>query len=422
MKLLRLFMSFAVLAAFAFCLPGVISAQEEKEKPKTVPATKIKPQEPKEKEEEDEKEDVAALDIGAKAPKLALTDWVKGKEIEEFKPGQIYVIEFWATWCGPCKLSMPHLGELQTKYGDKVQVIGISDEETELVTEFLKKDQSKGKTWDEVVTYALAMDDERKTTTDYRIAAGERGIPTAFIIGEEGIIEWIGHPMEMDKPLEEISNGKWDRNVAKLERAEAKATEFAMMKAMDATQKGDTATAVKILDGLLAKEPSSLNLMFMKLQALETGKDKKALAKYADELVVKIDEMIAKQPEAAQLGLFKLEVMSKGSDQEAAVKFTEEVLKKNWEEPMFLNQIAWGIAADKNVAGNLEIALKAAKHAVELTEEKDGTIIDTLARVYFEQGKLDEAIEWQKKAVKLSDRKDVAAALKRYEAAKEEKK
>lgn len=386
MRLIRPLLSGAVLTAFAFCLPGMITAQEEK--PKTVPATKIKPSEAKEKEEkEEEKDDEPNLDIGAKAPKLTLTDWVKGKEIEEFKSGQIYVVEFWATWCGPCKLSMPHLAELQTKYGDKVKMIGISDEETEKVKEFLTEDQSEGKTWDKVVTYSLAMDDDRKTNSAYMEAAGENGIPTAFIIGKDGVIEWIGHPMVgLDKALDDVLSGKHDRAIAKTERVEAKAAQIALMKAGQKINK-----------------------------AMQAGK--------IDEAVKVIDEILESQPKTiGQIGMIKLQIMAQGEDKKAAEKYADELVDKLGDNAMALNNIAWGIAADQNLPGTLDTALKAALKGVKATEEKEAMILDTLARVYFEMGKLDDAIAWQKKAVALSKDEQITDALEKYEKAKAEKK
>ncbi len=49
-------------------------------------------------------------------------------------------------------------------------------------------------------------------------ASGQNGIPTCFIVGKSGQIEWIGHPMSMDEPLTSVVEDKWDR--------EAFATEF----------------------------------------------------------------------------------------------------------------------------------------------------------------------------------------------------
>jgi len=326
------------------------------------------------------------LDIGSPAPALAISEWVKGEKVEGFKPGQVYVVEFWATWCGPCLASMPHLAELQTKYGDKAQMIGVSTEESSKVTDFLKEEQKEGSTWDETITYRLGMDVEGKTNEAYMSASGERGIPTAFIVGREGTIEWIGHPMQMDEPLAKVVEGKWDRTIAKKEREDARKQQLAMMKAQreirQALASGDLETAIKV-----------------------------------------VDEVMASQPKAVRLGLVKLQLLGNRENKDEANRYAETLATKHFQDsPQLLNDLSWGIAADQIYPGTLDTALKAAKRAVELTMEKDGAVMDTLARVYFEQGKLDDAIAWSKKAVAAAEHPEIVEALKRYEAAKAEMK
>ena len=69
------------------------------------------------------------LKVGDPAPPLAVSTWLHGAPVKGFEPGRAYVVEFWATWCGPCIQIMPHMGDLQDEYREKgVTFIGFASE------------------------------------------------------------------------------------------------------------------------------------------------------------------------------------------------------------------------------------------------------------------------------------------------------
>jgi len=165
-------------------------------------------------------DDAELLTIGSVAPDLDIEHWIHEGEdpvnhVTSFKEGKVYIVEFWATWCGPCISSMPHLVETQEKYADKgVQIISVSDEKMPVIEKFLARTVrgEEEQTYQELTSvYSLTSDPDRSVFNDYMKAAGQNGIPTAFIVGKDGHVEWIGHPMTMDKALASVVEGDWDR-------------------------------------------------------------------------------------------------------------------------------------------------------------------------------------------------------------------
>jgi thiol-disulfide isomerase/thioredoxin len=152
---------------------------------------------------------ILAARLGDSAAPLTIKDWVKGKAVDVKDGKNIYVVEFWATWCGPCKTSIPHLTEMQTRFKDKgVVFIGISDEPPSTVKPFVEKMGEK-------MNYTVACDDARKSSAGYMEAYGQGGIPTAFIVGKDSKVLWFGHPMgELEQTLENVLSGKYDLRAA----------------------------------------------------------------------------------------------------------------------------------------------------------------------------------------------------------------
>lgn len=161
------------------------------------------------------------LGIGDAAPPLRATEWLKGTPVP--LPGSggpsAVVIEFWATWCAPCRESIPELSALQERYGaDRVRVVGVTrrDENNTLpmVRAFLEK-------WGERIGYTIAFDESGELYDSYMQASGQYGIPTAFVVDAGGKIAWIGHPLadsvglRLEEVLEATLAGRYDLKVAR---------------------------------------------------------------------------------------------------------------------------------------------------------------------------------------------------------------
>lgn len=134
--------------------------------------------------------------VGDPAPGLDGIQWLKGTPVARFEPGQVYVVEFWATWCVPCRKNIPHLTELAKKYAGKVTFIGVDVRETHGGPGTLKSVKKFVDGMGAQMDYTVGMDDPARNTifNSWMDAAGIRGIPAAFVIGQSGRIVWMGFP------------------------------------------------------------------------------------------------------------------------------------------------------------------------------------------------------------------------------------
>jgi thiol-disulfide isomerase/thioredoxin len=150
----------------------------------------------------DDKADVT-LKVGDKAPALNVEKWVKGEPVSTFEPGKVYVVEFWATWCGPCIKSIPHLTELQKEHPE-VTIIGMASSERQKGEDDKRLEGVKSFVSEQgdAMGYRIAYEGDKEMATAWMKAAGQRGIPCSFIVGGDGKIAYIGHPSKMDEPLE----------------------------------------------------------------------------------------------------------------------------------------------------------------------------------------------------------------------------
>ncbi|MCI0498682.1 MAG: TlpA family protein disulfide reductase [Planctomycetales bacterium] len=143
------------------------------------------------------------------AAMLRSLTWIKGQPVK-FQPGQVYVVEFWATWCPPCKTSIPHLTKIQEKFKDKgVTVIGITNETA--IGDVKKFVAEQGGN----MNYTVAIDSEQQVAAAYMGAYGQNGIPTAFVVDKAGLVVWHGHPGEyLEEVLRRVTDQPHDAAIA----------------------------------------------------------------------------------------------------------------------------------------------------------------------------------------------------------------
>ena len=99
------------------------------------------------------------------------------------------MIEFWATWCGPCRQIFPHLTDVQRKYKSKgLVVVGLTNEQNKGMLKQFVDQQSYA------MDYRVAMDADGEGQEKLIMPAGARGIPHSFVVDCKGTIQYSGHP------------------------------------------------------------------------------------------------------------------------------------------------------------------------------------------------------------------------------------
>lgn len=117
--------------------------------------------------------------LGSRAPEFELPTAHKPVRLSDLK-GQVVYVDFWASWCAPCKLSFPFMNEMQAKYGPVgLAIVAISiDRKREDADKYLKSTPAK---------FLVAYDTEHKVAELY----GPKGMPTSFLIGADGRVRAV---------------------------------------------------------------------------------------------------------------------------------------------------------------------------------------------------------------------------------------
>lgn len=194
--------------------------------------------------------EAGSLRIGATAPAVVASKWIKGEPVTSFENGKVYVVEFWATWCAPCIAAMPHLRDVQEKHrADGLRVVSVTAGDPantlEKVERFVTR---KG----DGMNYAVAFDEGKTTYDAYLKGTARSGVPATFIVDRQGRLAWVGLPKDMDAPLASVLAGTWDLEKAAKEFDAKLARDILSAKWYDGVNAKDAASIEPLLPEVLA--------------------------------------------------------------------------------------------------------------------------------------------------------------------------
>ena len=218
---------------------------------------------------------------------LGKLEWVKGSAPTAWEPGKVYILECWATWCGPCVAAIPHVDALYDKYQEKgLRVIGVNvwEDGKDKVTDFVTK---KG----DGMSYPVAYTGKGGVfETEWLKPAEVGGIPHAFVV-KDGKVVLTSHPMQINDALIEALLAGGEEQTKALEglkasqRKQGEASN-AIQAFRKATQQKDTAAMEAAFADLKKLDPEGRSLPFLELDILLAKSDwaalEPALAKLAE--------------------------------------------------------------------------------------------------------------------------------------------
>jgi thiol-disulfide isomerase/thioredoxin len=366
---------------------------------------------------------LSAAEIGDPAAPLQIAEWLKGDAVDlaAVKGKKIVVVEFWATWCGPCIQSIPHLTEMQQQYADRgVVFVGVTSEAANVAKPFVDKMGAK-------MDYTVAADDGRKTTDGYLKAYGINGIPHAFIVGRDGNIAWHGHPMSgLDKELEKLAAAPVvaDPVAQKREAASRQLRAFTELAAQGADEATLAAAATQLtaldkeLGGINPGQPLDLKEVrraarFQKLmrdyqRAVAAGKSSAELAKLEQEATPLAPKDFKFENYRGNFTLQRVfqeyyrVVTGKGdASQLAALTQKLELIESSDVDAQ--TEIAWTLLTDESIkTRNPKLALKFAQAACTASGGNNPDVLDTYSRALFDNGDTAGAVKNLQHAIELT--------------------
>lgn len=339
----------------------------------------------------------AGLKVGDPAPATRPESMLQGEAVKDFKKGEIYVFECWASWCGPCVAAIPHLNDLHKKMGKKgVVITGVNVWESERDAASAQRAKDFLKAQGDKMSYRVALGG-KAFVKDWLEAAEVNGIPHAFVVAD-GKLAWMGHPMQLsDEIIGDILTGT----------PLAAAAPVADKVPQRRLSKPAVPAGTKPADAEMAAAQAKLDALSEAMRNRDWDAAEKALPAAAA-VLPKAEGQELRESIESQIGLAR-------GDPSKFYAQLKRLAEEEFDDAEALNEIAWRLLTMKAFEGkrNLPLAEKCAVQSVALTKETHADKLDTLARLRWLQGKKEEAIRWQIKAVDKADEPRMKALLQK---------
>lgn len=339
----------------------------------------------------------AGLKVGDPAPATRPESMLQGEAVKDFKKGEIYVFECWASWCGPCVAAIPHLNDLHKKMGKKgVVITGVNVWEAERDAASAQRAKDFLKAQGDKLSYRVAIGG-KAFIKDWLEAADVNGIPHAFVVAD-GKVAWMGHPMQLtDEIIGDILTGT----------PLAAAAPIADKIPQRRLSKPATPATKTPGDPEMAAAQAKLDALSEAMRNRDWDAAEKALPAAAGVLPPQEGKELRESIEA-QIGLAR-------GDPSKFYAQLSKLADEEFDDAEAMNEIAWRLLTMKSFEKirNLALAEKCAVQAVKLTKETHPDKLDTLARLRWLQGKKEEAIRWQIKSVDKAEPGPMKEALQK---------
>lgn len=242
--------------------------------------------------------------VGTKAADLDIGHWLSADAagvtpFKTFEAGKVTVLLFWASWCPNCRAALPLVASLQEQYGPRgVTFVGVSHEDEGDVRKFLAESEKQPD--DATRRLCLTADPDNSVHAAYMEAVDETAIPTAFVVGKQGLVEWVGHPSDLETPLRLVVEDGWDRAAFIAERKSLEPIRARIARIMDDQQAGKTAEATAALKAYATEsrqDAGTLNEIAWLVFDLAGGKPLPGI--FLAEAIAAIDTAVALEPNNA---------------------------------------------------------------------------------------------------------------------------